>query len=87
MVGTAHCGQHVGCEPALYTRAPPRAIGRTTWCFPHPRGPCNPSKDFAEKVALVTGVRNLLVHQYEKIDRTLLLANPRKNLDDFEQYR
>lgn len=42
--------------------------------------------DFAEKIAPLTGVRNILVHQYEKIDRELLMRNLRKNFSDFQKY-
>jgi len=43
-------------------------------------------KDFAKKIAPLAGVRNILVHQYEKIDLELFLKNLRANLGDFEKY-
>jgi uncharacterized protein YutE (UPF0331/DUF86 family) len=42
--------------------------------------------DFARKISPLAGVRNILVHQYEKIDFDLFLKNLRKNLGDFEVY-
>lgn len=44
-------------------------------------------RDFAQKAAPIVGVRNRLVHQYEKIDKELLLKNLRKNFSDFETYQ
>ena len=44
------------------------------------------NKEFAAKISLLTGVRNILVHQYEKINLELFLKNLRGNLDDFEKY-
>jgi uncharacterized protein YutE (UPF0331/DUF86 family) len=44
-------------------------------------------KELADRLAPVTGLRNLLVHQYEKIDSALFLKNMRENLDDFDEYR
>ncbi len=41
---------------------------------------------FANKIAPVVGVRNRLVHQYEKIDEDLLLNNLYKNHRDFLKY-
>lgn len=43
-------------------------------------------KDFAEKIAPLAGVRNILVHQYEKIDSMFFLTNLRKNIGDFPEY-
>ncbi|MEK7138241.1 MAG: DUF86 domain-containing protein [Patescibacteria group bacterium] len=43
-------------------------------------------KDFAIKISPLTGVRNILVHQYEKINTELFLINLRKNLGDFSKY-
>lgn len=44
-------------------------------------------KEFALKIAPVTGVRNLLVHGYEKLDKPLFINNLRKNFGDFKEYR
>lgn len=44
------------------------------------------SKNFANKIAPVVGVRNRLVHRYEKIDRRLFVKNVRNNYADFEKY-
>lgn len=43
-------------------------------------------KEFATKISPLTGVRNILVHQYEKINLELFLKNLRANLGDFERY-
>jgi len=43
-------------------------------------------KEFAFKIAPVTGVRNILVHQYEKLDKEMFIHNIRKNFSDFEHY-
>lgn len=43
-------------------------------------------KDFAFKIAPVTGVRNILVHQYEKLDKEMFVRHIRKNFPDFEKY-
>lgn len=43
-------------------------------------------KQFAEKIAPVTGVRNILVHQYEKLDQEMFLGNLRSHFQDFESY-
>jgi uncharacterized protein YutE (UPF0331/DUF86 family) len=44
-------------------------------------------KELAEKLAPVTGLRNILVHQYEKIDLALFLKSMRENLSDFSEYK
>ena len=44
------------------------------------------NKEFAAKISPLTGVRNILVHQYEKINLELFLKNLRNNLDDFGKY-
>lgn len=44
-------------------------------------------RDFAEKIAPLAGVRNILVHQYEKLDKELFLQNLRANFVDFENYQ
>jgi uncharacterized protein YutE (UPF0331/DUF86 family) len=43
-------------------------------------------KDFAEKVAPVVGLRNIIVHRYEKLDVELFLRSLYNNKDDFKQY-
>lgn len=42
--------------------------------------------DFAKKIAPLVGTRNILVHQYEKLNFDLFLKNLRNNLNDFETY-
>ena len=42
---------------------------------------------FAQKIAPVTGVRNILVHQYEKLDKEMFIRNLRKHFSDFEKYQ
>lgn len=44
-------------------------------------------KSFAEKISPVTGVRNILVHQYEKLDKKLFVRNLRLHFDDFVKYQ
>ncbi len=41
---------------------------------------------FAERIAPVVGLRNRLVHRYEKIDLDILLDTIRKNKKDFKEY-
>lgn len=43
-------------------------------------------ESFAKKIAPVVGLRNRLVHRYEKIDVELLLNLIRKNKEDFIEY-
>ncbi len=43
-------------------------------------------EEFAEKIAPVVGLRNRLVHRYEKINIDLLLQAIRKNKEDFNEY-
>lgn len=42
--------------------------------------------DFAEKISPVVGLRNILVHGYEKTDRGLFVDSFQKNRQDFDQY-
>lgn len=42
--------------------------------------------DFADKIAPVVGLRNILVHRYEKIDKDLFIRNLKNNYTDFKQY-
>ncbi len=43
-------------------------------------------KEFAEKMAPVVGLRNRLVHRYEKIDKKLFLEMAIKEKEDFKEY-
>ena len=43
-------------------------------------------KAFAEKIAPVVGVRNILVHQYEKLDKELFVRNLKNHFGDLEDY-
>lgn len=42
--------------------------------------------DFAQKIAPVVGLRNMLVHGYEKIDNALFIDSFQKNRQDFDEY-
>jgi len=42
--------------------------------------------DFAERIAPVVGLRNRLVHRYEKIDLNLFLEMMQKEKQDFREY-
>lgn len=41
---------------------------------------------FAEKIAPTVGLRNRLVHRYEKIDQNLVLKMILEEKDDFKKY-
>lgn len=43
-------------------------------------------REFAEKIAPIVGLRNILVHGYEKIDKDLFVRNLFRNVDDFKRY-
>jgi len=43
-------------------------------------------EEFADKIAPVVGLRNRLIHRYEKINLDLLLQAIRKNKEDFKEY-
>ena len=43
-------------------------------------------KIFAAKIAPIVGVRNMLVHRYEKLDTDIFLNNLRRNFSDFKTY-
>jgi uncharacterized protein YutE (UPF0331/DUF86 family) len=43
-------------------------------------------EDFANRIAPVVGLRNRLVHRYEKIDLDILLDTVRKNKEDLKRY-
>ena len=44
-------------------------------------------KKFAEKIAPLAGIRNILVHQYDDLDKNLFLRNLRNNFSDFKEYQ
>ena len=44
------------------------------------------SFDFAQKISPVVGLRNILVHGYEKVDRKLFIDSFQKNRHDFDEY-
>ena len=41
---------------------------------------------FAQKVSPIVGVRNMLVHRYEKLDKEMFLNNLKRNFGDFKTY-
>lgn len=41
---------------------------------------------FAEKMAPTVGLRNKIVHVYEKVDRATFVSDFRKDVGDFDQY-
>jgi uncharacterized protein YutE (UPF0331/DUF86 family) len=43
-------------------------------------------EEFAKRIAPVVGLRNRLVHRYEKVDIEILLNTVRKSKDDFKEY-
>lgn len=43
-------------------------------------------EEFASKIAPVVGLRNRVVHQYEKVDKKLFIAKLRDNFSDFKVY-
>lgn len=43
-------------------------------------------EEFAGRIAPIVGLRNRLVHRYEKIDLDILLDSIRKNKDDIKEY-
>jgi uncharacterized protein YutE (UPF0331/DUF86 family) len=43
-------------------------------------------EEFAKKIAPIVGLRNILVHRYEELDKDLFIKNLFKNKDDFKQY-
>ncbi len=42
--------------------------------------------DLAKRLAPITGMRNILVHQYEKLDKDLFLQKTREHLGDIPEY-
>ena len=42
--------------------------------------------DFAQKISPIVGLRNILVHGYEKIDKALFVDSFQKNRKDFDEY-
>lgn len=43
-------------------------------------------KNFANKIAPIVGVRNMLIHRYEKLDKDIFLKNLKRNFSDFKTY-
>lgn len=43
-------------------------------------------KEFSQRIAPVVGLRNILIHQYEKIDNKKFLEDFRKYNNDFDEY-
>lgn len=41
---------------------------------------------FANKIAPIVGVRNMLVHRYEKLDKDIFLNNLKRNFGDLKNY-
>lgn len=41
---------------------------------------------FAVKIAPIVGVRNMIVHRYEKLDRNIFVRNVKRNFSDFADY-
>ena len=44
------------------------------------------SKEFAKKIAQIVGLRNILVHRYEILDKDLFVRHLFHNKDDFKRY-
>lgn len=44
------------------------------------------NESFAKKIAPAVGLRNILVHRYEKIDKDLFLSSVVKEKNDFKEY-
>lgn len=45
------------------------------------------SKSLTEKIHGIVGFRNILVHEYEKIDRNIVYDRLYNNLDDFKKFQ
>jgi uncharacterized protein YutE (UPF0331/DUF86 family) len=43
-------------------------------------------KEFANQIAPLAGLRNILVHRYEQLDKELFIRNLFKNYDNFKKY-
>ncbi len=43
-------------------------------------------EEFAKKIAPIVGLRNILVHRYEELDKDLFVKNLFNNKDDFKKY-
>ena len=43
-------------------------------------------QQFADRIAPIVGVRNMIVHQYENLDASLFLRNLKNNYSDFKTY-
>lgn len=44
------------------------------------------NSDFADKIAPIVGLRNRIVHRYEKLDKDLFIHALKKNYGDFKEY-
>lgn len=44
------------------------------------------SKDFAQKIAPIVGLRNRIVHRYDTLNKSLFIKIFRENISDFEKY-
>lgn len=42
--------------------------------------------DFAEKLAPVVGLRNIVIHRYDQLDKERFIQLLRKNISDFDHY-
>jgi uncharacterized protein YutE (UPF0331/DUF86 family) len=45
------------------------------------------SRKLVNNLIGITNFRNILVHEYEKIDREIIYQKMQKNLDDFQQFK
>ncbi len=45
------------------------------------------SKKLTEEIQGIAGFRNILVHEYEKIDRNIVYDKLKNNLDDFKKFQ
>ena len=43
-------------------------------------------KDFAQKIKGIAGLRNMVVHRYEKLDKSTFIKILKTNFSDFEKY-
>ena len=43
-------------------------------------------EEFAEKIKRVAGLRNMIVHRYEKLDKPIFIKDLKTNFSDFEKY-
>ncbi len=47
---------------------------------------CILPRDFAEHIAPVVGLRNRIVHQYEKVSKRIFVESLKRNYPDFKEY-